>query len=364
MVKCEKKGLIDSSDIEITDENLKNLLNNIDEFEYDPSKFWSPDIFIENAISVSEMIKYKMEIVEKDRNFYQKYNQAHRKQKPIHFASNLTVRVQEIRRVTGIFYERLELNHFPIDLQEISIRLSSKKSMNEVLLIDNRLDRSNVDLNGFWDGQQYDLLEHVDAKRDCIKDEFRKIVRPQFIVSAFVVRKIGYYFYNALTLILLITSISFTAFSFSPLDPQFRCQVIALLMLTLVNFRWVITQRLPSVSYLTMLDKYSIGSIVFLFISFMWHSMIGSRALVKGELETRKFDRYFFFSYVAIYFSFNLLFLFIFTRLFLNIRAFKRKNRQKMATIHNLSRLRTETTFILYPGGPGCFTKSEEKRFI
>lgn len=175
---------------------MKNLLNNIDEFEYEPSKFWSPDIFIENAISINELVKYKMEIVEKDRNFYQKYNQAHKKQKSIHFASNLTVRVQEIRKVKGIFYERLELNHFPIDIQEISIRLSSKKSVNEVLLIENALDASNVDLNGFWDGQQYDLLEHVESKRDTIKDQFRKNVRSQFIVSAFVVRKIGYYFYK------------------------------------------------------------------------------------------------------------------------------------------------------------------------
>lgn len=135
----------------------------------------------------------------------------------------------------------------------------------------------------------------------------------------------------------MITSISFTAFSFSPFDPQFRCQVIALLMLTLVNFRWVITQRLPSVSYLTMLDKYSIGSIIFLFMSFMWHSMIGSRAVIKSDMETKRFDKYFFFSYIAFYFIFNLLFLIIFLKLYLNIKAFKKKNQKKAAVIQKLS---------------------------
>lgn len=140
-----------------------------------------------------------------------------------------------------------------------------------------------------------------------------------------------------MTLILLITSISFTAFSFSPLDPQFRCQVIALLMLTLVNFRWVITQRLPSVSYLTMLDKYSIGSIIFLFISFLWHSMIGSRAVIKSEMETKRFDKYFFLFYIALYFIFNLLFLFLFLKLYLNIRTFIRKNSRKTNVIKQLS---------------------------
>ncbi|CAF0736813.1 unnamed protein product [Brachionus calyciflorus] len=311
----QEKGFIDTSNLEITDANLKNLLDNIDEIDYDPSKFWSPEIFIENAISVNEMIKYKMEIIEKDRNFYQKYIQSVKKQKPINLVNNLTVRVQEIRRVKGIFYERLELNDFPLDLQEISVRLSSKKSINEVLLIENRQEPSTVDINSFCDGQQYELFEHVTSKRDTKKDEFRKIVRSQFIVSAFVARKIGYYCYNALTLIFLITSISFTAFSFKPLDPQFRCQVIALLMLTLVNFRWVITQRLPSVSYLTMLDKYSIGSIIFLFISFVWHSMIGSRTFSEDLASIKRLDRYF----------------------FLGVKSFKEKNLKKIVPRNYMS---------------------------
>lgn len=137
-----------------------------------------------------------MEIIEKDKNFYPKFVQAQKKQKPIHFVNNLTVRVQEIRRVKGIFYERLELNDFPLDLQEISVRLSSKKSINEVVLIENRQEPSTVDINNFCDGQQYELFAHVSCKRESKKDEFRKCIRSQFMVSAFVSRKVGYYCYK------------------------------------------------------------------------------------------------------------------------------------------------------------------------
>lgn len=65
-------------------------------------------------------------------------------------------------------------------------------------------------------------------------------------------------------LIFLITVLGFVPFAFDPNGPQFRCQVTGLLILTSVNFRWIVTQRLPSVPYLTSLDKYAIGSLLFL----------------------------------------------------------------------------------------------------
>ncbi len=56
---------------------------------------------------------------------------------------------------------------------------------------------------------------------------------------------------SAYMLVFLITVLGFVPFSFAPDGPQFRCQVTGLLLLTSVNFRWIVTQRLPSVPYLT-----------------------------------------------------------------------------------------------------------------
>ena len=90
--------------------NFKNILNNINLIEYDSHLFWSPNIFVENAIGdLKEEIRHKLEIVEKSSNgngeLTYNYN-------------NLTVKVCEMRKVRGIFYERLELYDFPMDLQE------------------------------------------------------------------------------------------------------------------------------------------------------------------------------------------------------------------------------------------------------
>ena len=83
-------------------------------------------------------------------------------------------------------------------------------------------------------------------------------------------------------LIFLITVLGFVPFAFDPNGPQFRCQVTGLLILTSVNFRWIVTQRLPSVPYLTSLDKYAIGSLLFL-VSFSLKSVLF--CLLKFSLE-------------------------------------------------------------------------------
>lgn len=40
-------------------------------------------------------------------------------------------------------------------------------------------------------------------------------------------------------------------------------------------FRWSVSRLLPPVSYLTLLDKYTLISLVFISLNSIWHSMIG-----------------------------------------------------------------------------------------
>jgi hypothetical protein len=139
--------------------NLKNVINNISALEYDPNIFWSPQIYIENAIGdLKEEIRYKLEIIEKPNenqflnmsllsqmNSTQAVNAANQPNanKPAsslpttaaanvsatgaaaaaaaaaaqlkNIANNLTVRVCEMRKLRGVFYERLELYDFPME---------------------------------------------------------------------------------------------------------------------------------------------------------------------------------------------------------------------------------------------------------
>lgn len=62
--------------------------------------------------------------------------------------------------------------------------------------------------------------------------------------------------------------------------------VAGVLILTQVNFRWIITQRIPSVAYLTSIDKYAIGNLFFLVLFAFWHAIIGSTCFENYSLAS------------------------------------------------------------------------------
>jgi hypothetical protein len=178
--------------------NLKNVINNINSLEYDTSIFWTPQLYIENAIGdIKEEIRHKLEIVEKegsdllnDPNFDAKQGQYK------NVVNNLTVRVCEMRKLRGVFYERLELYDFPMDMQELSITLTSKRSVSEVIICENEKDSCSINTEDFLDQQEWDLFGHVDTSKKTIYDPWRKYDRTAFSVTCYIARKPGYYLYK------------------------------------------------------------------------------------------------------------------------------------------------------------------------
>ena len=124
-------------------------------------------------------------------------------------------------------------------------------------------------------------------------------------------------------LVFLITTLGFTPFSFAQGSPQFRCQVTGLLILTSVNFRWVITQRLPSVSYLTSLDKYAIGCLTTLVLFCVWHSLIGSEVITSSSTKRKSIDEYFLIASACTYALFNFIFIVWFIKMNVTISKLK-----------------------------------------
>jgi hypothetical protein len=124
-------------------------------------------------------------------------------------------------------------------------------------------------------------------------------------------------------LVFLITALGFVPFAFDPGAPQFRCQVTGLLLLTSVNFRWIVTQRLPSVGYLTSLDKYAIGSLLCLVLFCVWHSLIGS-TMIASDADSRKYvDKIVLISAASFYLLYNLFCIVWFIRMHRTIKKFQ-----------------------------------------
>ena len=109
---------------------------------------------------------------------------------------------------------------------------------------------------------------------------------------------------------------SFVCFSFDPSVPHFRAIVTGILMNLSITFRWAFNQLIPSVSYLTNLDRYAFISFSFLVLLMIWHALIGSSLFSSTYAEKIAIEINFIYAVAALYVFFNLVYIIITARLF------------------------------------------------
>ena len=123
-----------------------------------------------------------------------------------------------------------------------------------------------------------------------------------------------------------MTTMGFVCFSFDPSIPHFRAIVTAILMNMSISFRWAFNQLIPSVSYLTNLDRYAIISFLFLIILLIWHALIGSSLFTSNDTdEKRNLEIFFLYAIAGVFILFNLIYFINSVRLFLFRRLTDRK---------------------------------------
>ncbi|CAF1525936.1 unnamed protein product [Adineta steineri] len=239
--------------------------------------YWHPQLYIENGLGdLKEQIKYSAKLNKE----------------------NHTIDICEHRDIKGFFWEKLELQHFPSDIQDLSISLTSMFFIDKVILIADPNHFSGINREAFVDQQEWSLYEHVDTKQRYINEflfqtnddddddddqdndnqqitnntENRK--RSILTVTCHAARHFEYFFWNGYCLILLITILSFCTFGIPLQNLVNRLQVTCTLILTSITFRWTVNRSLPTISYLTSLDKYGLLCIFNLVFHSIWHSTI------------------------------------------------------------------------------------------
>lgn len=148
-------------------------------------------------------------------------------------------------------------------------------------------------------------------------------------------------------LIFLITVLGFVPFAFDVSGPQFRCQVTGLLLLTSVNFRWIVTQRLPSVPYLTSLDKYAIGSLFSLVLFCVWHSVIGSNVITKNPDQKQLIDNYVFMGAGIFYLLYNIGYITWFLKMARSIKKFHLNSLKQLQEAISKKKIEVENEALL-----------------
>jgi hypothetical protein len=114
---------------------------------------WHPQLYIENALGdLKEQIRYSAKKSKIDSQIY----------------------ICEHRDIKGLFWEKLELQHFPCDVQDLSISIASMLYDDKVVLIDDPYHLSGINREAFADQQEWSLYEHVDTQQRFIKEFLRQ----------------------------------------------------------------------------------------------------------------------------------------------------------------------------------------------
>ena len=194
---------------------------------------WHPQLYIENALGdLKEQVRYSARKSGDDNQFY----------------------VCEYRDVKGLFWEKLELHHFPSDVQELSISVASMLYDDKVLLVADPHHQSGVNREAFVDQQEWGLYQHVRTEERFVKEFLAQNLdkdeddligestaqsadrkRPILTVTcyaglshlkqnfeifsshfSFKARYSSYFYWNGFCLVLFITLVSFCIFSIPP----------------------------------------------------------------------------------------------------------------------------------------------------
>lgn len=229
-------------------------------------------------------------------------------------------------RFAGTFAESFELQHFPRDRQDLSVRISSSipryvfgkaapagevqkanilKQLDELTEMEDRAAAvsqkeegsqerlafhrrwlreqistevlrevlafqpsskcSIVQASNFCMANIYSL--HPRVRMHCTQtkscDSSTSTVRPQLVLSISISRCSSYFFWNIEALMFLLTLMGGATFACERSAAD-RLGLSLTLVLTAVAFKFVISADLPKISYLTLLDKYVLGCFVFL----------------------------------------------------------------------------------------------------
>ncbi|CAF3167192.1 unnamed protein product [Rotaria socialis] len=270
---------------------------------YDPdATAWNPNLYVKNALGdvkqeiSSELVNNLDEPVYADTN------------------DNDIFYVWEIRKVSGTFWEKLELNSFPADVQQLSLQIVTRCPIEECILIENRLQPSMVNREAFLAQQEWFLYEHIETRSTITTEDFsfRPIRQSTYSVTCCVARRPGYFYWNVYLLIFLITLIALTVYGVAPEHPHSRLQITGTLLLTSIMFRWSVSRLLPPVSYLTLLDKYTLMSLVFISMNSIWHSIIGF--LIRNMGISKMIDYYVLIVFTAFFIIYHCLTAFILYR--------------------------------------------------
>ena len=197
--------------------------------------------------------------------------------------------VVQYYHIKGTFKEVLEVCNFPFDYQDLSLTLTSNWHAEKLTLVKDDEKDDNIHTWNFYAKQAWDLKRHVITETLTLKPTEGSSANsyPQYRIQVNVMRQYEFYLYNVSLLMCLITALTFTSFAVKADSPGDRIQITLTLLLTSVAFKYYVHQFVPTVSYLTFLDKYILSGMIFQFFMTLHNAVSGviSDATILSRFE-------------------------------------------------------------------------------
>ncbi|KXZ51908.1 hypothetical protein GPECTOR_11g36 [Gonium pectorale] len=183
----------------------------------------------------------------------------------------------------GTFAERFECRQFPMDCQRLHIRAVlwyNPEAVEDVPMsqpfgdspamrtIKFESGSCQVYMDSFVQQDSWIMYDRIIVKQG-LTDARRNDDGLRFTTLNIYVclrRKLGFYGWNIMLPIFLLVTISFASFFFEASALSDRLNLTLVVLLTLVAFKFVVSQYLPAASYLTYMDMYLVASFSLVFL--------------------------------------------------------------------------------------------------
>ena len=207
-------------------------------------------------------------------------------------------------KVTATFQERMELEKFPFDEQELGINIAAycpyhtinsddDYKENRVKLVKNMNTqyKSVVIKHNFVQENEYDLMDLI-RFTEATTHPNDSATNKQYSTLRFacVARRLkSFWVYNVVLPLFLLTAICAGAFSVPANDISSRVGITLAIILSTVAFKFLISDKLPSISYLTIIDIYVLICLI-VQTGISLESIIYAASVYSGNDSTEHFE--------------------------------------------------------------------------
>ena len=246
------------------DERLANKENTFtedkaSEWTVVPSALW----YIENQLHISNSLEQEV-----------------REVKVIQQGNDLVL----IKRVFGLFYSVMDLHHFPVDSQDLTLNIECQCAVGgpfPVKFVTHpERTTANIFKANFMPTNMWVLGDKVDLviEPSTLDLGASSKTYPAFKVRMHVLRKWAYYFFNVAVPMEVLTLLSILI---PPCIPQSdspgRLSVTLALTITAAAYKFAIAFMVPPVAYLTLIDRFVMALSLVLLLCAVQNAVLGIR---------------------------------------------------------------------------------------